>query len=39
MTMSRAAVCTSYDLFATTGHAAGAAYELTLPEGHVPDKL
>lgn len=38
--MSRAAVCNISNHLATTGcNAAGAAYEITLPEGHVPDKV
>jgi penicillin-binding protein 1A len=36
--MSRATVCTISNHLATTGcNAAGTAYEITLPEGHVPD--
>jgi penicillin-binding protein 1A len=36
--MTRATVCTISNHLATTGcNAAGTAYEITLPEGHVPD--
>jgi len=36
--MSRATVCSISNHLATTGcNAAGTAYEITLPEGHVPD--
>ena len=38
--MSRATVCTISNHLATTGcNAAGTAYEMTLPEGHLPDKV
>jgi penicillin-binding protein 1A len=38
--MSRATVCTISNHLATTGcNAAGTAYEITLPEGHLPDKV
>lgn len=38
--MSRAAVCNISNHLATTGcNAAGAAYEITLPDNHVPDKV
>ncbi len=36
--MTRATVCTISNHLATTGcNAAGTAYEITLPEGHIPD--
>jgi penicillin-binding protein 1A len=38
--MTRATVCTISNHLATTGcNAAGTAYEITLPEGHVPDVI
>jgi len=38
--MTRAAVCSISNHLATTGcNAAGTAYEITLPEGHIPDKV